>query len=387
MKRNISLTLFSLIFGIFSMGANAVTIILPMRLLDQGLSYEKIGLAMSMMALGMLVIKPVIGRHADRIGAKRYVIAALAVGAVDLYIMSVNSSPAVYILLNCIFGFCRGMFTSITSFYTVAVSEKGNLGKSFGSFIGISTLFTCLGGMLAGVLYPLYGGTVALIFIATMYLAAIFAALKWLPDTRTECMVRNVKQSFSYLLKTMDPHIYVLGFVVFLQQFTTGPLWNTFIPLHFYAVFAVSSTFVGILMSLDELIGSPTSFLAGKAADKLSDRTFLSFSYVFAGGFALILIFAATPVSFMVFFLICGIFVTCTQIVIPKSASGFMRSANRGFEFAMISSCGGLGDWLGNVVLGELMKEFSVNYIVFIFFISYMALSGISFFTLGKNKK
>lgn len=107
---------FSLIFGIFSMGANAVTIILPMRLLDQGLSYEKIELAMSMMALEMLVIKPVIGRHADRTGAKRYVIAALAVGAVDLYMMSVNSSPAVYILLNCIFGFCRGMFTSITSF-------------------------------------------------------------------------------------------------------------------------------------------------------------------------------------------------------------------------------------------------------------------------------
>lgn len=45
MKRNIPLSLFSLIFGVFSMGANAVTIIIPMRLIDQGLSYNKIGLS------------------------------------------------------------------------------------------------------------------------------------------------------------------------------------------------------------------------------------------------------------------------------------------------------------------------------------------------------
>lgn len=385
MKRNISLRLFSLIFGIFSMGANAVTIIIPMRLLDQGLSYEKIGLAMSMLALGMLVIKPIIGRHVDRIGAKRYVIAALAVGSIDLYMMSVNSSPVIYILLNCIFGLCRGMFTSITSFYTVTVSDKTNLGNSFGDLIGISTLFTCLGGVIAGILYPFYDGTFALALIATIYFASVFVTLRWMPDTKAGDAMERGKQSFYYLLKEMKPQVYVFGLIVFLQQFTTGPLWNTFIPLHFYAVFAVSSTFVGILMSLDELIGSPTSFLAGKIADKISDRKFLSLSYFFAGIFGLILIFVRTPFSFMCLFLTCGIFVTCTQIVIPKSASGFMRSCNRGFEFAVISSCGGLGEWLGSILLGDLMKEFSVNYIVLVFFISYMILSTISFFTLSKN--
>lgn len=385
MKRNIPLSLFSLIFGVFSMGANAVTIIIPMRLIDQGLSYNKIGLAMSMMAAGMLIVKPIIGRHVDRIGAKRYVIAALLIGAIDLYMMSVNSSPEVYIVLNCMFGFCRGMFTSITSFYTVSVSEKKHLGNSFGNFVGISTLFTCFGGILAGVLYPFFNGTFALAIIAAIYLISALAAIRWLPDTKEENSQEKDRDSFYYLLKTMRPQVYVFGFIVFLQQFTTGPLWNTFVPLHFYTVFAMSSSFVGILMSLDELIGSPTSFLAGKISDKVSDQKFLSLSYFFAAGCSLALISAQNPACFMVCFLACGIFVTCTQIVIPKAASGFMRNANRGFEFAIISSCGGLGEWLGNIMLGDLMKSFSVNYIVGVFFISYLILSGLAFFTLRKS--
>lgn len=157
------------------------------------------------------------------------------------------------------------------------------------------------------------------------------------------------------------------------------------VQIHFYTVFAMSSTFVGSLMSLDELIGSPTSFFAGKISDKVSDRKFLSLSYFFAAGCSFVLILAQNPVCFMVCFLTCGIFVTCTQIVIPKVASGFMRNANRGFEFAIISSCGGLGEWLGNIILGDLMKNFSVNYIVGVFFASYMLLSIISFFTLRKS--
>lgn len=386
MTKNISIKLFSLIFGVFSMGFNAAVIIIPMRLLDQGLSYDKIGIAMSMMGFGMLVIKPVIGRHADSVGAKKYVLVSLIIGAVALCMMSFNSSPVIYIILNCILGLCRGMFTSITSFYTVVISDKKNLGNSFGNFVGISTLFTCLGGVLAGVLYPLYYGTFALMLVAITYVAAVFITFKWLPDTKTDRTEKKKKESFYYLFKTMNAQVYIFGLIVFLQQFTTGPLWNTFIPLHFYSVFAVSSALVGILMSLDELIGSPTSFVAGKIADKISDRSFLVLGYFFAGVFAFVLTFAKTPLAFMCFFLTCGIFVTCTQVVIPKSASGFMRKNNRAFEFAFISSCGGLGEWLGNMILGDVMKNFTVNYIVLIFVVSYMILSIVSFCTLGHKE-
>ncbi len=217
--------------------------------------------------------------------------------------------------------------------------------------------------------------------IASIYLCAVFIAFKWLPDTKEGNGNEGKKEKWvlGHLFRTMNPQIYVFCFIVFLQQFTTGPLWNTFVPLHFYVTFAVSSTFVGILMSLDELIGSPTSFLAGKVADRVSDRNFLSLSYIFAGISAVFLLFARTPIYFMVFFLICGLFVTCTQIVIPKSASGFMRNTTRGFEYAIISSCGGLGEWLGNLTLGKIMKESSLNYVVIIFFVSYIIISIISF--------
>lgn len=377
MTKNISLRVFSFIFGIFLMGANAVTIILPMRLVDQGLSYDKIGIAMSMMALGMFLVKPVVGRHSDIIGAKAYVLISLALGGVALFLLSLNSSTVLYLILNCMVGLSRGMFTAIASAYTVTISDEKTMGSSFGNLIGISTLFTCAGGIFAGILYPIYHGSAVLLVIAVIYAGAFFAALKYLPNTGKERAGTSANQKlFSLdLFRRMDKRIYIFCLIVFLQQFTTGPLWNTFVPLHFYVTFAFSSTLVGILMSMDELVGSPTSFFAGKLSDKMNDRTFLTAGFVLAGISAICLFFAKSPFGFMILFLICGCFVTCTQTIIPKVASGFMESNTIGFQFAIISTCGGIGDWLGNSLLGGVVKEFSVNYVVLIFFISYILIA------------
>lgn len=382
MRKNKTLNIFSVVFGIFMMGANAVTIIIPMRLADQGLSYTGIGAAMSMVAVGMVIVKPIIGRHSDLIGQKAYLLFALVLGVITIILMSLSSTLISYVVLNCCFGISRGIFTSVTSSYTVAISDNGKLGSSFGSVVGISTLFTCFGGILAGILYPIHYGSVALFIIAAIYVCSFFIAFKWLPDNKN----KNQKLISVNLFRGMDKHIYIFCIIAFIQQFTTGPLWSTFVPLHFYLTFAFSSTLVGVLMSLDELIGSPTSFFAGNMSDRISNRSFLSISFGLAGVTSVCLLFANSPMPFLGLFLICGIFVTCTQIALPKAASSYMRNDSKGFEFAIISMCAGVGDGLGNSILGKIIKETSIKYAVLTFCLTYLLIFAITFYSTKEDK-
>ena len=104
-------------------------------------------------------------------------------------------------------------------------------------------------------------------------------------------------------------------------------------------------------MSMDELIGAPTYMLAGRVVDKVNVVKFnILFLLITALG-GLFLIKSPTPTIFMVVFLICSVSISCTFVGIPKERIGFIRKEQKGFELALISVCGSLGDSLGNNVL------------------------------------
>ncbi len=68
---------FALISSIFFMSNNAISIIIPLKMADEGLSYASIGGVMSSFAIGVLVMKIFIGRHSDIVGQKIYIILSL----------------------------------------------------------------------------------------------------------------------------------------------------------------------------------------------------------------------------------------------------------------------------------------------------------------------
>ena len=52
--------------------------VIPLRMVDHGLSYSKIGRAMSAVAIGLMVIKLLIGHLSDMLGTKNFILTALA---------------------------------------------------------------------------------------------------------------------------------------------------------------------------------------------------------------------------------------------------------------------------------------------------------------------
>lgn len=65
-----------MVSGLISFGFNVVMIVIPLRMTDHGLSYSRIGGAMSAVAVGLMAVKLIIGYLSDIQGAKKFILAS-----------------------------------------------------------------------------------------------------------------------------------------------------------------------------------------------------------------------------------------------------------------------------------------------------------------------
>ena len=152
-------------------------------------------------------------------------------------------------------------------------------------------------------------------------------------------------------------------------------MWNFIIPVYCYDILLLSPAVVGVLMSLDELISSPTYIVAGNIVDKVNVVKFnIVFLLVTAlGGF---LMMKATSITLFVgFFLLCSISISCTFVGIPKERIEYINKNQKGFELAFISMCGSLGDSFGSSIRGNVAEKLEMQYCMLIFAITYICMA------------
>lgn len=380
-NKKFKLLIFAILSGCFLMSSNAITIIIPLKMADQGLSFASIGGVMSSFSLGMFFIKIIIGRHSDLVGQKIYLIISLVLSSIIIFFMAFVTSIIYYLILLCCLGICRGIFTSINSSYTLELTKFDDIGKGFGNVLGVSSIITSFGGMVAGFLYQFHQGKYAFIIISVILISAALVTILFLPS------VQNQTQKFinKNLFSGMNKMIYLFCVVMFLQTFVTSPMWNTIVPMHFYKNFGYTALALGFVMSLDELIGSPTYFIAGHIADKINIKKMVCLSYFFASCSGILMILVSNSISFLMMFLLCSIFVTCTYIAVPKAESLFIRNEFKGFELSLISLSASIGDAIGNISLGKIVDIFNIDVGIMTFSIIYIIIVCLVFITLRKT--
>lgn len=114
---------------------------------------------------------------------------------------------------------------------------------------------------------------------------------------------------------------------------------------------------LGILMSMDELIGAPTYMLAGRVVDKVNVVKFnILFLLITALG-GLFLIKSPTPTIFMVVFLICSVSISCTFVGIPKERIGFIRKEQKDLSLRSYLSAEAWVILLGIMCWAELQRN------------------------------
>ena len=277
-----------------------------------------------------------------------------------------------FTVLMAALGIFRGIFLAVSGSYVMEMANSGEYGKIYGAVQGISSLLASVGGMISGLLYQFKEGEYALYICSFLLIASTLWAAIGLKNN--QCM-HGERLPILQIFKSINKRILIFCVLVFIQSFVAGPMWSFIIPMYCYNVLLFSPAKLGILMSMDELIGAPTYMLAGRVVDKVNVVKFnILFLLITALG-GLFLIKSPTPTIFMVVFLICSVSISCTFVGIPKERIGFIRKEQKGFELALISVCGSLGDSLGNNVLGRVAEKYTIDQCMYIFSASYVVMA------------
>lgn len=363
---------FTLISGLISFGYNVVMTVIPLRMVDHGLSYSKIGSAMSAVAIGLMVIKLLIGHLSDMLGTKNFILTALAGLGIVYVLLAKADRLLTFTVLMAALGIFRGIFLAVSGSYVMEMANSGEYGKIYGAVQGISSLLASVGGMISGLLYQFKEGEYALYICSFLLIASTLWAAIGLKNN--QCM-HGERLPILQIFKSINKRILIFCVLVFIQSFVAGPMWSFIIPMYCYNILLFSPAKLGILMSMDELIGAPTYMLAGRVVDKVNVVKFnILFLLITALG-GLFLIKSPTPTIFMVVFLICSVSISCTFVGIPKERIVFIRKEQKGFELALISVCGSLGDSLGNNVLGRVAEKYTIDQCMYIFSASYIVMA------------
>lgn len=363
---------FTLISGLISFGYNVVMTVIPLRMSDHGLSYGKIGSAMSAVAIGLMVIKLVIGHLSDILGTKKFILSSLAGLAVVSALLARADELAAFTILMASLGIFRGIFLAVSGSYVMEMADGGGYGKIYGAVQSVSSLLASVGGMISGLLYQFQEGEYALYICSFLLMASSVWAAAGLKSSET---VSRERLPVWQIFRSMNKRILVFCLLVFIQSFVAGPMWSFIIPMYCYNVLLFSPAKVGILMSMDELVSAPTYMLAGRVVDKVNVVRFnVLFLLVTAVG-GLFLVKAPSPFLFMLVFLICSVSISCTFVGLPKERIGYIRKEQKGLELALLSVCGSLGDSLGSNILGRVAEKYTIDQCMYVFTASYIIMA------------
>lgn len=155
---------FTLISGLISFGYNVVMTVIPLRMSDHGQSYGRIGSAMSAVAIGLMVIKLVIGHLSDILGTKKFILSSLAGLAVVSALLARADELAAFTILMAALGIFRGIFLAVSGSYVMEMADGGGYGKIYGAVQSVSSLLASVGGMISGLLYQSGKGSMRCIY-------------------------------------------------------------------------------------------------------------------------------------------------------------------------------------------------------------------------------
>lgn len=363
---------FTLISGLISFGYNVVMTVIPLRMTDHGLSYGKIGSAMSAVAIGLMVIKLLIGHLSDILGTKKFILSSLAGLAVVSVLLARADEIVAFTVLMAALGIFRGIFLAVSGSYVMDMASSGGYGKIYGAVQSVSSLLASIGGIISGLLYQFREGEYALYICSFLLMAASVWAAAGLKSDRN---VRRERLPILQIFKSINKRILIFCVLIFIQSFVAGPMWSFIIPMYCYNVLLFSPAKLGILMSMDELVSAPTYMLAGRIVDKVNVVKFNIIFLLLTALGGLLLIKSQSAVVFMIVFLLCSVSISCTFVGIPKERVGYIRKEQKGLELALISLCGSLGDSLGSNILGKVAEKYTINQCIYIFAASYVLMA------------
>lgn len=337
------------------------------------------GWLMAAPALVLIIVSPIWGSLADRVGRKPMIVRAMFGGAICIFMMALATNVYQLLIIRIIQGTLAGTISACTALVSASSPSK-KMGYSLGLLQTGFFLGTFLGPLLGGILADVLGFqnsfriTAALLFIAG-WLIIFLVEEKFTPSTRKKQTIPFKKRIALFL---NNRQLFIMFFILFLVQFSVKIVIPIF-PLFVETIISnpkIVFTFTGLMFAITGLMSAFSSINVGKLIEKKPSNSLLEISLLGTGFFLLLHAFVTTTTQLILLRVGLGLFYGAI-IPIANTIIGLSTPPqDRGKVFGIANSTTFIGNVLGPISGGFIMIAFSLP-AVFIFTGSILFLSGL----------
>lgn len=260
------------------LGQGLVVPLLPVYANSLGASGFCIGLIFGIFSISRTFFLPFFGRLSDKNGRKPFIVWGLFFFFMASIAFLVSDSITSLVLIRLFQGISSAMILPVAQAYAAEITPSGAEGRVMG-IVNIALYFGLSAGpIFGGILKDLFGIRASFGSMGVVCLTGFLLSITFLPPVREESykVKRTSPRSYGNLIHNKN----VIGIIIIRLGYMlcVGSLWS-FLPLIANNKYSMSSSAVGVLMSLIVFTNAVLSYPIGILADQTSKRVL-----VFTGG-------------------------------------------------------------------------------------------------------
>ena len=285
--------LFVLALAIFAtmLGNGVVMPFIPLYSQQFGAEGFTIGVLFGSHSASRTFLLPFIGRASDRRGRKEFLLWGLALYAASSVAFLLANSLFVLTLVMALQGVATAMVQPISMAYVGDLTPKGQEGR-YSGYINTAFLGGVAGGpVLGGVVRDLYNMQASFILLGILSLLSLILLWLFLPEVRHE---KNTDTTAHLPFREIFSCYPLVGMSVFRLSYAAAnaAIW-VFVPLLASQLLALSTSQIGLLISLNVLVSTVMQAPCGRLADRVTNKVTL----IVAGGLVSAVSLALFPLA------------------------------------------------------------------------------------------
>ena len=381
-KKNLYVVFFAEIIAITDIAF--VVPFLPFYVKELGIANANLvaqwsGWLMGAPALGMVIVSPLWGFLADRVGRKPMIERALFGGSIVVCLMASVVNIYQLLFLRLLQGILTGTVAACTALISASSPSK-KMAFSLGLLQTGVFLGSFLGPLLGGISADIFGLrnsfriTAALLFISG-WLIFFLVEEKFTPSNTKKNIVPFEKMKALILDHKQLPIMFIILFLVQFSVKSISPILALFMETIVSDLKNVS-TLTGLMFALTGLTAAFSAVNTGKLIEKKPNIPLLIASLIGSGFFFLTQGFVTNVMQLALLRLCLGLFYGAIIPIANTIISLSTPPQDRGKVFGVSTSITFLGNIFGPITGGFLMVTFNIS-VAFVFAGSILLLAGL----------
>lgn len=340
-------------------GLGIISPIMPNYASDLGASGLYIGLIYSSFSLSRAILQTPVGRLADTYSKKKIIVTGLIMYATVSVIYTYVTSPEMLIIVRVLHGVGSSMMMPVAMAYGINLTPKGQEGKYMGYLN--TALFTGYGTgpFIGGYIYENYSTRMVFNTMSVLVVISLILTMLFVPDEtslgmskrRTLVPIREIlaNRTLSSLLVYRAVNALGRGTIL------------TFLPLFAVQILGLSSTYIGVILSVGIFLNALLQTPMGILADRFNRRILLISGGLIASVGYLYMVHTGTIAEIFVARIIVSIGGALSIPAVTAIIAEEGREYGSGSTVGVFNTAMSIGQIVGPVMSGVLLDLYGMG--------------------------